>query len=584
MASIFKKVALSAIIASLGLTLAACSTTDQVKQASTPVQQVAKSADGKPTRYVVVHINDTHGHFWEDKNGVGGLAYVKTIINKVRDDNKARGVPTLVLHSGDWNTGVPESDVLKAVPDLIAINDIGFDAVVIGNHEFDMEYSEMMKQRDFLKVPVLSANIYYNNPKTNKKEHPYKSYEFVNKDGLNFLIVGTTTTSTKYQANPIYTKNFDFTDPKQEFDKAVADSTTKNGKADAVISLSHLGLYINADHGDLPYGDWTLAQKNAPGSVAAYVTGHTHIFGCVDKDGKYAYYKVGDTCNVPIVNGAPLIQANKWGYYVGVAEFEIKDGVSTMVNYELIPVNQKVRKKDAQGNSYYEPLGPQVAADKELYDKLKVYQEEGNKLLLVKAAELKGGDLVATRAANTKIGTFLANAYRQIANADVGILNSGGIRDNFRQGNISYRDILIVNPFGNTITTVELTGKELYDYIQTIVLYDGGAFPQYGGVTFTYDYKVGKITDVKVGGKALDMNKKYKLAVLSFQAAGGDRYPKITDKKSYVDLGYTDAKSLFEFMKKLNVIDVSKLKIEGPTFLNKPAEKPNENGQPKQYN
>lgn len=116
------------------------------------------------------------------------------------------------------------------------------------------------------------------------------------------------------------------------------------------------------------------------------------------------------------------------------------------------------------------------------------------------------------------------------------------------------------------------------------MLYDGGAFPQYGGVTFTYDYKVGKITDVKVGGKALDMNKKYKLAVLSFQAAGGDRYPKITDKKSYVDLGYTDAKSLFEFMKKLNVIDVSKLKIEGPTFLNKPAEKPNENGQPKQYN
>lgn len=561
------------LAASLAVALAACNDKTTTEKAAAPAAdtKAAPAAVAKSGKYTVLHLNDTHGHFWEDKNGQGGFAYIKTIINNIRKENDAKGIPTIVLHAGDFNTGVPTSDVLKAVPDIIAMNDIGFDAITIGNHEFDVSEPEMIKQRDTLTSPLITANIVYKNPETGKEERWWPGYNFVNKNGLNFLIVGTTTPSTKYQANPVLTKNFEFLDPKQAFDAAVKESEEKNGKADVVISNSHLGLYFNGDHGDMPYGDWILAQKNGPG-VALYVTGHTHVFGCVNDKNEYQPYKVGGPeCKVPVVEGAPLVQASKWGNYVGRADFELKDGVSTLVHYELIPVNQKVKKKDANGKSYYEPVGPQVEADQELYAKLKPYQDEGEKQLKIKAGTIVNGDLNTTRAANTKFGTYLANSYRQIAQADVGILNSGGIRTSLQQGDISYEDILIVNPFANTITTVDLTGQELLDYIQTIVLYDGGAYPQYGGVTFDYDFADNKVKNVKVQGQDLDLNKTYKLAVLSFQANGGDRYPNITKHKSYVDTGFTDAKSMFDWIKANPVIDVSTLPIEGPTWLNKPA-------------
>lgn len=74
---------------------------------SSGVISMAYADEVKPTKFTLVHLNDTHGHFWEDKYGQGGFAYIKTIINNIRKENDAKGIPTLVVHAGDWNTGVP---------------------------------------------------------------------------------------------------------------------------------------------------------------------------------------------------------------------------------------------------------------------------------------------------------------------------------------------------------------------------------------------------------------------------------------------------------------------------------------------
>ncbi|MFC6276285.1 5'-nucleotidase C-terminal domain-containing protein [Psittacicella hinzii] len=554
------KLALTAT--ALGLALTGLTSCKQEQPAAAAPQEQQQAAE--PKRYIVLHVNDTHGHFWEDRNGQGGFAYVKTIVDNVRKEAAAKGEAVIVLHAGDFNTGVPESDLQFAQPDTVGMNAIGFDAVAVGNHEFDVTVDKMLKQKEWLSMPLLSANIEYQDANGNPAPF-YQGYTYFNREGLNFLIIGTTTPSTKYQSNPVHTKDFTFTDPTEAFKAAEADSEKKNGKADVVISLSHLGYYPNGKHGAQPYGDYTLAQNLPQDSVALFVSGHTHVIACVDDQGELVNYKPGDACKVPYSNGMPIVQSGYWGNYVGKAEFEYKDGKSTLVNYELIPVNLKNRLKDAEGKTYYEPASTPVEADKDLYNTLKTYQDKGNEVLAVKVGNLSE-ELTTSRAQLTKLGYLAAEAQRTIAQADVAVMNSGGLRAPLPAGDISYRDILIVQPFANSLTTVEFTGDELVDYLSKIAFIQGGGFPQYAGVTFDAYTSENRIDNVKVNGQPVDPSKKYKLVVLSFLANGGDTYPNITSNPTYVDTGYNDAKAFVDYLAKNPVIDVSKIEVQGPTF------------------
>ncbi|RIY32844.1 hypothetical protein CJP74_03410 [Psittacicella melopsittaci] len=530
-------------------------------------ETAAAPAETKATRYVVLHVNDTHGRFWEDSRGQAGFAYIATIVDNVRKEAEAKGEPVIVLHAGDFNTGVPESDLQFAEPDIKGMNLIGFDAVAVGNHEFDVTEDKMKLQKDWLIAPLLSANIEYVG--ADGKPVPfYQPYTFFTKDGLKFLVIGTTTPSTKVQSNPIHTKNFNFTDPAEAFLAAQKDSEAKNGKADVVISLSHLGYYPNGKHGAQPYGDYVLAQKLPQDSVALLVSGHTHVIACVDDQGELVNYKPGDACKVPYSNGMPIVQAGYWGHYVGKAEFEYKDGKSTLVSYELIPVNLKNRLRDAEGKSYYVDAATPVAANQEVYDALKVYQDKGSEALQVKVGTLTE-ELPTSRGQLTKLGYLAAEAQRTIAQADFAVMNSGGLRAALPQGDITYRDILIVQPFANTLTTVDLTKAEVEDYLTKIAGIQGGGFPQYAGVTFDYDAQTGAVSNVKINGSALEEGKTYKLVVLSFLANGGDNYPVIANNPTYVDTGYNDAKAFVDYFANNPVIDVSKLQVQGPTVVGK---------------
>ncbi|RIY32357.1 5'-nucleotidase C-terminal domain-containing protein [Psittacicella gerlachiana] len=549
----------------LGLALTGLTSCKPETAQTTPASQTQEAAQQKPTRYIVLHVNDTHGRFWEDNRGQGGFAYIKTIVDNVRKEAAAKGEPVVVLHAGDFNTGVPESDLQFAEPDIRGMNLIGFDAVVVGNHEFDVTEDKMKLQKDWLQAPLLSANIDYVG--ADGKPVPfYQPYAYFNKDGLSFLVVGTTTPSTKVQSNPVHTKNFNFTDPAQAFLAAQQDAEAKNGKADVVISLSHLGYYPNGNHGVQPYGDYVLAQKLPQDSVALFVSGHTHVIACVDDQGELVNYKPGDACKVPYSNGAPIVQAGYWGRYVGKAEFEIKDGKSTLVSYELIPVNLKNRLKDAQGKTYYEDAATPVVANQEVYDALKVYQDKGDQALKIKVGNLTE-ELTTSRGELTKLGYLAAEAQRTIAQGDFAIINSGGLRAALPAGDITYRDILVVQPFANTLTTVDLTSKEVVDYLTKVAGIQGGGFPQYAGVTFDYNPETGVVSNVKINNQPLADDKTYKLVVLSFLANGGDNYPVIVNNPTYVDTGYNDAKAFVEYFARNPVVDVAKLPLQGPTLV-----------------
>ena len=98
----------------------------------------ASPAPRPPLHLTIRHTNDHHGRFWANRDGEGGLAARKTLIDGVRAEvAAAAGGHTLLLDGGDVNTGVPESDLQPAEPDFKGMNPLGYDAMAVGNHEFD---------------------------------------------------------------------------------------------------------------------------------------------------------------------------------------------------------------------------------------------------------------------------------------------------------------------------------------------------------------------------------------------------------------------------------------------------------------
>ncbi|HDR1770594.1 TPA: 5'-nucleotidase C-terminal domain-containing protein, partial [Pasteurella multocida] len=160
----------------------------------------------------------------------------------------------------------------------------------------------------------------------------------------------------------------------------------------------------------------------------------------------------------------------------------------------------------------------------------------------------------------TNLGRLIAQSQMERVKADVGIMNSGGIRTDINEGETTYKDLLTVQPFGNMIATVDFTGQELLDYLNVVALkqVDSGAYPQFAGLSMVVDRTAQKVSDVKVGGKALDLNKTYKVSVPDYCAGGGDGYPVLKKHPSYVNTGFIDAEMLKKYFEENKVLDASK--------------------------
>lgn len=130
----------------------------------------------KTYKLTILHTNDHHGRFWQNQYGEYGMAARKTLVEQIRNDVAKQGGSVLLFSGGDINTGVPESDLQDAEPDFKGMNKIGYDAMAIGNHEFDNPLKVLLKQKNWAHFPLLSANIY--DKKTGKRLfQPYQIFD-----------------------------------------------------------------------------------------------------------------------------------------------------------------------------------------------------------------------------------------------------------------------------------------------------------------------------------------------------------------------------------------------------------------------
>ncbi len=502
----------------------------------------------------IMHTNDHHGHFWQNKYGELGMAARKTLIDEIRSEVEKQGGYSLLLSGGDINTGVPESDMQNAEPDFRGMSKLGYDAMALGNHEFDNPLSVLEKQATWANFPFLAANIY--DKATGKRK--FKPYTILEKGGVKIALIGFTTKDTIRIANPENIKTLEFTDPRDEAKKLIPEIKA-NEKPDLIFAVTHMGHYQNADFGVNEPGDVSLARSLNEGDIDMIIGGHSQNPVCMSEDGSSydANFKAGMACKPDFQNGTWIVQAHEWGKYLGRANFHFKDGKLELKEYKLIPVNLKKKIKNAEGKKVRVLVADAVAENKEMLDFLKPYQDKGTEKLSVQVGSVEGkleGDRNVVRFQQTNLGRLIAKAQSEKVGADFGIMNSGGVRDSIQQGNITYKDVLKVQPFGNIVTKITMNGKDLKKYLDVVATksINSGAYPQFYGISMVV--KNDGVHDVVINGQPLEDEKTYSFSLPKFNTVGGDGYPKQTQ---FLDTGFIDAEVLKTFIEKNSPLKAS---------------------------
>lgn len=480
----------------------------------------------------ILHTNDHHGHFMKYNpypvKDVGGLAAQSTLVNIVRAEVQGTGGFVMLLSGGDINTGIPESDLLDAEPDFVAMNLIGYDAMVLGNHEFDNSPDVLMKQKSWAKFPFLSANIF----KKGTDELLVKPYIIKEYDGLKVAVLGLTTEETPILTLPANVKDVVFKDP-IEIAKTLVPKLKK--EAHLVIALTHLGLYENMD----TKGDVALA-KAVPG-IDVIVGGHTHT----------------EVNEALLVGDTIIVQAGGYSDNVGRLDLTIDsaDNQISKHSFKLIPVNKKKRVKYNK-KKYYMYVDKGYVEDKEILKAMEPFLAKADERLsepIGQAGVALMGSKTESRSRETNLGNFITDAMRDKTGADIAFQNGGGIRASISPGAITYRDILTVQPFGNTLVLVDMTGAQIMDALNYAATKVGeGAFLHVSGLKWTISG--GKAENVMIANKPVDLGKTYKVVTNNFMAAGGDGYAMLKPLPQE-DTGFVDADAFKDYVTKFDKIE-----------------------------
>lgn len=494
----------------------------------------------------ILHVNDTHARANE-------LPKLATAVKEQREAKKN----VLTLHAGDAFNGTLYFNEFHGQADLALLNEIGFDAMVFGNHEFDLGASPEGHQAlaDFVKgakFPFVDANTDFSadakftglfTDLISSEPENGKIYSGIVKeiDGEKVGIFGLTTEETADIASP---DKVTFTNYIEEAKKAVA--AFEGMGVNKIIALTHIGYNDNPN-----VDNDILLAKNVPG-IDVIVGAHDHT--------KLDEPFVVDTNTVGEAKDATLIvQANEYVKYLGTLDVTFDgDGVVTEYGGELIDLG-----KVAEDETLVKLLAPYKAKVDEVNNKeIGVTLKEA--LANPRASETS---LESVRSNETALGNIitdgmLAKAQKYTDKTVVMALqNGGGIREAIPAGNITVGQVITVLPFGNTLALMDATGAELKAAFEVSLKNapkENGGFLHIAGAKLQYDSskEVGsRVVSIeyldKATGKyvAIEDGKTYTVATNAYTAKGGDgldMFAKAYEEGRVTDLGLSDWENLQE--------------------------------------
>ncbi|MFZ2447741.1 MAG: bifunctional UDP-sugar hydrolase/5'-nucleotidase [Syntrophobacteraceae bacterium] len=444
-------------------------------------------------KLTILHLNDTHGHIipFIDKSvdarePVSGGAYFAEMIRRERAANPGGA---LLLSAGDMYQGTPISNIFRGRPVIELMNYLKFDAMTLGNHEFDWGQDVLRKIVSQSAFPVLSANI---TGRGGKYFPGVKSSILLTKKGVPIGIIGVTTTEAEYTSKPGNLAGLTIAPPARVVPPLIKDLRARG--AALIIVLSHIGL----DE------DRKLA-RDVPG-IDVIVGGHSHTV-------------VPD----PVVeSGTVIVQAGSYGVYLGVLE----------VLFD--PARKKVLSYTQKDELKLVSAGPGAKADPGAAKIVAKYEKrvKGEFSKVVGAAST---DLTRVMQGESNLGDLIADAMREASGAQIAFENGGGIRADILKGPITLERIFTVLPFDNQLVTMDLTGEQVKVVLEHSAVMEKTA--QVSGLNVEYDLTKpdgSKVVSVTVGGKPLDPDASYRVVTNDFLAAGGDRFTTFTEGRNPV--------------------------------------------------
>ena len=484
---------------------------------------------------VLVHTNDVHGRIVEEKGrdkttSVVGDAKLATVIENER---AKKDQTTVVVDAGDAFQGLPISNSTKGEARAEILNKMNYDAMAVGNHEFDFGLDEAKKYKQILKFPLLSSNTYVDGARL------FEASTIVDKDknvkGDEVVVIGVTTPETATKTHPKNVKGVTFKDPIPEVLNVVKEIQAK-AKATGddyktYVVLAHLGVDTTTPN------EWrgsTLADElsKSPllkGKRVVVIDGHSHTVESKTYGDNVTYNQTGSYLNNI---GKVTLKPNS---LLGTPSL-IKASETTNV----VP-NAEVKK---------------------LVDEIKAKYDAENAVVVVKNSPVElSGTRENVRVRETNLGNVVADSLYEYGQtgfknkADIAVTNGGGLRETIAKDKpITKGSVIAVLPFGNTISQISVTGKDVLAMFEkslgsilqvgkdgkTVLDENGqpllepsGGFLHVSGAKVYYDTNLpsGKrVLRVEVKNHdtgaydKLDLAKTYYLTTNDFLAAGGDGY------------------------------------------------------------
>ncbi|MDF3415686.1 multifunctional 2',3'-cyclic-nucleotide 2'-phosphodiesterase/5'-nucleotidase/3'-nucleotidase [Sulfitobacter sp. M57] len=475
----------------------------------------AAAADYKLT---ILHTNDFHDRFdpiskydgpcsAEDNTEgkcFGGIARMITAIG----DARARGGENqILLDAGDQFQGSLFYTQYGGVMAAEFMEQLNYDAMAVGNHEFDDGPEGFAPFLDLVSFPVISANIDVsgNNMLAGKIDKSTILEVGGERIGIVSVLAEDTAETSSPGASVIFSSAIDAA-------QAEVDALTGQG-INKIILLTHVGLPK----------DMELAE--ALTDVDLIIGGHSHTLLSNTNDRAAGPYPT-------LVNDVPIVQAYAYGKYLGELNVTFDDaGNLSEIAGEPILLDASVVEDKAV-----------VARVKELAIPL----EELRNKVVAQTDEAIGGDRSVCRAMECTMGNLIADAMLarvKDQGIDVALQNGGGIRASIEAGEVTMGEVLTVLPFQNTLSTFEVTGAVLLEALENGVsqVEEGaGRFPQVSGMTYAFDGKLeagSRISDVMINGAPLDPAKTYGVVSNNYVRNGGDGYKMFKSAANAYDFG-----------------------------------------------
>ncbi|WP_082178361.1 choice-of-anchor I family protein [Arthrobacter sp. ZBG10] len=530
------------------------------------------------TTIQVLGINDFHGRI-EANGAEAGTAVLGGAVTALKDKNPN----TLFVSAGD-NIGASTftSFSQQDNPTIDALAQAGLDVSAVGNHEFDAGFADLTDRvipryaaaagdpaagaeaADF----ALGANVYLKGTET----PALKEYAIREVDGVQVAFIGTVTEQTAALVSPDGIESIDFgnqTAAANRVARNLSDGDAANGEADVIVLLAHDGsagsdcAAIAAE--DTTYGD--LVRDSSP-NIDAILSGHTHQ--------SYA-------CSFPVKGGAglerPVLQAHQYGTTLDQLTIEVDPTTKDIVSLAggLLSLTTTVGEgDDAQIVGAFEPLATvaetvaKAAAQAEVAGAVEVGS--------ITADILRGGTNGSDRGVESSLGNLAADIQLWATSnesfageaAQIAIMNPGGLRADLLYGTngvLTYKDVAAVQPFGNTLVTLDLTGAQLKAVLEEQWQPDGSSRPKLhlgisDGLSYVYDPAAARgshVVSMEFAGKAVADGDVFRVVTNSFLAAGGDNFTTFAQGGRVTDTGQSDLVATVQYFEAHPVVEPAPL-------------------------